>query len=227
MSWSTRTTRAPNCSGDPLDDPAHVLGLLLREARGGLVEQDDARAPTTARATSTSRRSRASRPPPSRPGRRGRRTRSPRARPAARLPARLRVLVDHGDVLEHRQRARSPARSGMSVGGPSGHGGSRPSSSRSSPKTRIDPAAGLTKPESTLKNVVLPGAVRADQAARAAGERDLTPSIGVTPAKRTVRFSTSITPSLGAFDLRRNGAPDAGRGSRDPSGAAGRAARAP
>ena len=43
MSWSTRITSAPNSLGDPLDHAGHVLGLLVREPGGRLVEQHDAR----------------------------------------------------------------------------------------------------------------------------------------------------------------------------------------
>ncbi len=57
---------------------------------------------------------------------------------------------------------------------------------------RIDPPAGLTKPLSTLKNVVLPAPFGPIRPHVPPGKTTLTPSIGVTPAKRTVSSSTSI-----------------------------------
>ena len=54
------------------------------------------------------------------------------------------------------------------------------------------PAAGLTKPLITLKNVVFPapfGPIRPQVPLSKTTEM---PSIGVTPPKRTVRFSISI-----------------------------------
>ena len=43
MSWSTRITSAPVCSGIAADDAPEVLGLLVGQAGGGLVEQDEPR----------------------------------------------------------------------------------------------------------------------------------------------------------------------------------------
>ena len=66
--------------------------------------------------------------------------------------------------------------------------------SRSSPKAAIEPAAGLTNPLRTLKNVVLPAPFGPMSPHVPPGKTTLMSSIGVTPAKRTVRPLTSITP---------------------------------
>ena len=64
MSWSTRITSAPNCSGILLDHAGQVLGLLVGQARRPARRAArPAGAPTTARAISTRRRSRAPSPP--------------------------------------------------------------------------------------------------------------------------------------------------------------------
>ena len=55
------------------------------------------------------------------------------------------------------------------------------------------PAAGLTKPLRTLKNVVLPAPFGPMRPQVPPGKTTLTSSSGVTPAKRTVRLLTSIT----------------------------------
>ena len=58
--------------------------------------------------------------------------------------------------------------------------------SRSSPKAEILPCIGLTKPLSTLKNVVLPAPFGPISPQVAASNVSVMPSIGMTPPKRTV-----------------------------------------
>ena len=65
--------------------------------------------------------------------------------------------------------------------------------SRSSPKAEMLPSNGLTKPLSTLKNVVLPAPFGPISPQVAASKVNVIPSIGMTPPKRTVSCSTTIT----------------------------------
>ena len=59
-------------------------------------------------------------------------------------------------------------------------------------RTRDVPAAGLTNPLSTLKNVVLPAPLGPIRPHVPSSNLTLIPSSGVTPPKRTVRSETSI-----------------------------------
>ena len=195
MSWSTRMTSAPNCAGDPLDHLAELARLLVRKPCGRLVEQDDARvADDGARDLDE--------PPLVRAERADLRLRRPleadelhRAQHvgAPRRALRARVLVDHRDVVVDRElldrhlgleRPPEPPARAPEVG-------HRAACSRRS--ALIVPAAGLTKPLSTLKNVVLPAPFGPISPHVPPGKTTLMSSIGVTPANRTVRPLTSIT----------------------------------
>ena len=121
-----RAARAAACRRRPWR-PRSAAGHVRRDRRPSRGRR---RGPTNSIAASTSARRRRARRPSSARGS-SRRCRTPTA-------------------------ARSPAPSGTCVGAPSARGGSRPCLSRSSPNAVIEPVAGLTKPLSTLKNVVLP-----------------------------------------------------------------------
>ena len=156
MSWSTRITSAPNGSGSSGSRRPGARSPR-REARRGSSSSTTRGLPTTARAISTRRRSRA--PSPADPDLRRRLepdeldraetspAREERWRPSARGPSRR---------CRTPTAPRSPSPSGTSAAAPSARGGSRPSRAGPRRKPRIDPAAGLTKPLRTLKNVVLP-----------------------------------------------------------------------
>ena len=63
----------------------------------------------------------------------------------------------------------------------------------SSPKARTCPPMGRTNPLSTLKNVVLPAPFGPMSPQVPPGNDSVIRSIGMTPPKRTVSSSTSIT----------------------------------
>ncbi len=71
---------------------------------------------------------------------------------------------------------------------PAGSLDSRPSGAGSRRRRAIDPVAGLTKPLRTLKKVVLPAPFGPIRPQVPPGNTTLIPSIGVTPAKRTVKL---------------------------------------
>ena len=173
MSWSTRITSAPNCSGILWITLAEVLGLLVGQPGAGLVEQHDAWAARRRRGRSrrgAARARRARRPWPS--AATSRPTNSIAAQHVGAPRARVRRPSARGSSPRCRTptAARSPARSGTCAAAPSARAGSRPSCSRSSPKARIEPAAGLDEAAEDVEERRLAGAVRADQAARPAGE---------------------------------------------------------
>ena len=56
------------------------------------------------------------------------------------------------------------------------------------------PSIGLTKPLSTLKNVVLPAPLGPMSPHVGSANVSVMPSMGMTPPKRTVSCSTAITP---------------------------------
>ena len=229
------------CSGMLLDHRARGARSPRRAARRPARRAAPrAGLPTTARATSTSRRSRAPSVPtltsgsdveaderrarPARP--RGARRGRPLA--SARAPARR---------CRRPTAPRSPARSGTCAAGPSARAGS--AASRAGPRRRpcTRPAAGSTKPLSTLKNVVLPAPLGPISPQVPAGKVTVMPSSGVTPPKRTVRSSISITRGLlGRPAARRSGrairrpelAPcPSGTGRRGPAGAVSSTCRTP
>ena len=182
-----RGSERPGVLGDPPDHVAQMLGLLVGQAGRGLVEQHEPRRPTTARATSTSRRS----PAPSVPtwrrvGPRVRRTRSRRARLARGWRARGSSARGPSPRCRRSRAPRSPARSGRCAAAPSARGGSGPS--RAGPRRRrvTLPAAGLMNPLRTLKKVVLPAPLGPISPHVPSRRCTSTPSSGMTPPKRTV-----------------------------------------
>ena len=187
MSWSTRMTSAPTCSGIRWITSDRCPVSSSGSPAAGSSSSTTRSLPTTARATSTSLRSRG-------PSPRSRALRR-RLRPtnaiapavlAARRALRPRVLVDHRHVVEDRQlldrhlgleRPPQPPARAAEVGHLQqvlAEGGDRAG-------RRLDEAA------EHVEERRLAGAVWADQPARSSGETTLMSSIGVTPAKRTVR----------------------------------------
>ena len=158
MSWSTRITSAPVCSGIARITSPRCSVSSSGSPAAGSSSSTRRGWPTTARATSTRRRSRGAE--------------------RADLGVRVGLEPDELDRAEHVRAARaaaaawsargpsprsrrptaprSPARSGRSAAAPSGRGGNGPS--RAGPRrTRCTlPADGRTNPLRTLKNVVLP-----------------------------------------------------------------------
>ena len=106
---------------------------------------------------------------------------------------RLRCARGPGARSRTPEGSRSPARSGTCAARPSAPAGSRPSTSRSSPNARTTPAIGRTNPLSTLKNVVLPAPFGPIRPHVPAENVTVIRSIGTTPPNRTVNPSTSIT----------------------------------
>ena len=194
MSWSTSTTSAPVSTGDPPDDAGEVLGLLVGQPGGGLVEQhdpgltddgsghlDETALPGAEHADLLARVRRSS---PTKP--------SASSTSWRREPRRAaRVLVHEEDVLEHRQvgdrllgleGAPQPPPGAAEVG----HGEQVLAEGRD----RAD--VGRTKPLSTLKNVVLPAPFGPMRPHVPPGNVTVIRSSGMTPPNRTVRSSTSI-----------------------------------
>ena len=150
--------------------------------------------PTTARASSTSRRSAAPSPPTFALGETSRPTKSIAASTSARRVARFEAECSWIIATLSKTESFSIACSVWNVRRRP-HRARRKSAiaSRSSPKPRIAPSAGRTKPLRTLKNVVLPAPFGPIRPHVPPGKTTLTSSSGVTPANRTVRPVTSIT----------------------------------
>src|SRR4051812_47086291 len=195
MSWSTRTTSASMCSGMArMIAPRWSVSSSDRPAAGSSSSTTRGR-PTTARATSTSRRSRAPSVPTFAAGSTSRPTklRAPRTsssrlpRPSCLACSQTIATLSRTDspsiacsvwkVRRRPQRARRKC--GMR--------------SRSSPNACTRPAAGFTKPLITLKNVVLPAPLGPISPQVPVSNVTDMASSGFTPPKRTVRSETSIT----------------------------------
>ena len=119
------------------------------------------------------------------------RSRSPRRRASTRDSC----PCAHGSSPRCRtpRAPRSPAPSGMCDAGPSARDGSRPSRAGPPRMRGSSRAAGRTNPLSTLKNVVLPAPFGPIRPHAPSGNVTVMSSSGVTPPKRTVSPSTSIT----------------------------------
>ena len=124
---------------------------------------------------------------------RGRRTREPRARRAVATSAVPPSARGSSRRCRTRTAARSPAPAGTSAAGPSAPGGSRPCAAGPRRMRGPRPVAGATNPLSTLKNVVLPAPFGPIRPQVPSTNETVMSSSGVTPPKRTVRPSTSIT----------------------------------
>ena len=160
---------------DLLDDVAELLGLLVGKPGRRLVEQDDARACRRRRARP---RRAAARAAPSAADLRLRRhveadeLDRARARRLAATRAWRRSARGSSRRCRRPTASRSPSRSGTSAAAPSAPAGSRPSRAGSRRTPRSTPARGLDEAAEDVEERRLAGAVRADQAAGAAGEDD-------------------------------------------------------
>ena len=197
MSWSTRITSAPVCSGmRRMTCPRCSVSSSGRPAAGSS-SRTRRGLPTTARATSTRRRSRAPSVPTVASGSTSPRpTKSSAASTSSRREARLPrrecswasatfAATDSSSIACSVWNVRrSPQRARRKCG----------IARRSSPNGRGSrPDAGATKPLRTLKNVVLPAPFGPIRPQVPASKRTVMPSSGVTPPKRTVRSSISIS----------------------------------
>src|SRR4051794_18345911 len=196
MSWSTRITRAPMCSGmRRITAPRWAVSSSGRPAAGSS-SRTRRGLPTTARATSTRRRSRA---PSVSTFASGSTSSSPTklsaprtsSRRDARLPwrecscasATFAATLSSSIACSVWNVRRRPQRARRKCG----------IARRSSPNAVTRPDAGATNPDRTLKNVVLPAPFGPISPHVPVSNRTVMPSSGVTPPKRTVRSSISIS----------------------------------
>ena len=202
MSWSTRITSAPMRSGIAPDDLAELLRLLVREPGRRLVEQHDTRLADD-RSRHLDEASLASAEPAdllARQSPRGRRTRAPRARRRCRDERRppecswiIATLSNTESSLDRllllERPPQPPARPAVV-----GHA-QQVLAERADP-----PAAGVTNPLSTLKNVVLPapfGPIRPQVPSRKRRSRRRAASRHRSgPSDRRPRSRRSPAPSL-------------------------------
>ena len=173
MSWSTRITSAPNCSGIFwITAPRCSVSSSGSPAAGSSSSTTRGLADHRARDLDEAPLARAE-PADLRLRRRLQPDEVDRVEHirATRRALRARVLVDHRDVVVAPTASRSPAPSGTCAAGPSAHAGSRPceqvlAEGRDRSGRRLDEAA------EDVEERRLAGAVRADQAAGAAREDD-------------------------------------------------------
>src|SRR6185437_10519144 len=203
MSWSTRMTRAPNWSGILwIASPRWPVSSSGSPAAGSS-SSTSLGLPTTARALSTRRRSRAPNPPTLALGDAFSPTNSIAESTSGRRVARFApecswiiatlsktdscsIAISVWNVRRSPQRARRKSAILR----------------RFSPKAVIVPPAGLTKPLITLKKVVLPAPLGPIRPQVPLSKTTEMPSIGVTPPKRTVRFSISTMCQFTAYAAR-------------------------
>ena len=212
MSWSTRITSAPMCSGiRAMTWPRCSVSSSGSPAAGSSSSDDPRLADDGPRdLDEPPLRARPGCRPWRRDRRRGRRTSSAPSTSSRRVPrvSELRVLPAPARRCRGPRAPRSPARSGTCAAGPSARGGSAACASRSSPKAHDRSARRRHEAGQHVEERRLAGAVGADQPARAASNVTVMPSSGRTPPNSTVRSVISIT---------RGPRSDAARSRRSPS----------